>query len=270
VICKCGSELPDGFYLCATCGESLAYALAEVDAVVEVLDAGVARTSLTAGYGERVSSSGSLHAPLPIDEGVFDARHALHTWLMRKALDLAWVTGQITDRTSQGLASYMIRNLDALRRQDWAPGLETELRGLLRHGHDHANKTEGRVFAGQCAECETDLYAAKDEPEARCRGCGTTYEVLKWRAHAATAKDYYIGTATDLSRKLSAPQYGYSITADQIRKWATMRNGKPAKIHRANPDTDETGKPIPPAYRLGDILNLNIDRYHKHPLNGAA
>jgi hypothetical protein len=121
------------------------------------------------------------------------------------------------------------------------------------------------VFAGQCSECETDLYAAKGDAEARCRGCGTSYEVLKWRAHAATAKDYYIGTATDLSRKLSAPQYGYSITADQIRKWAQRD-----KITRANPETDETGKPIPPAYRLGDILNLNIDRYQKHPINGTA
>jgi len=270
VICKCGSELPDGFYLCATCGESLAYALAEVDGVVEVLDAGVARTSLTAGYGERVSSSGPMHAPLLINEGVFDARHALHTWLMRKGLLLAESCGPLTSRTSQGLASYLITNLDTLRRQDWAPGLEQELRGLLRHGHDHANKTEGRVFAGQCAECETDLYAAKGDAEARCRGCGTTYEVLKWRAHAATAKDYYIGTATDLSRKLSAPQYGHTVTADQIRKWATARGKQEAKLLRANPEVDEAGKPIPPAYRLGDILKLVDAKLKKYPLNGAA
>lgn len=265
MICKCGSELPDGFYLCSTCGESLAYALAEVDGVVEVLDAGVALTSLTAGYGERVSSSGPLHAPLPINEAVFDARHGLHAWLMRTALDLAWVVGQITDRSSQGLASYLIRNLDALRRQDWAPNVEQELRAHLRHGHDQTNKAEGRVFAGQCAECETDLYAAKGDAEARCRGCGTTYEVLKWRAHAATAKDYYIGTATDLSRKLSAPQYGHTVTADQIRKWA-LRD----KITRANPEHDEAGKPIPPAYRLGDVLDLVTARLTKHPINGAA
>jgi hypothetical protein len=121
------------------------------------------------------------------------------------------------------------------------------------------------VFAGQCAECETDLYAGKGDQEARCRGCGATYEVLKWRAHAATAKDYYIGTATDLSRKLSAPQYGYSVTADQIRKWA-LRD----KIVRANPEADESGKPIPPAYRLGDVLDLVQERLAKYPINGAA
>lgn len=263
--CKCGAETPDGFYVCATCGESLAYALAEVDGVVEVLDAGVARTSLTAGYGERVSSSGPLHAPLPINEAVFDARRALHLYLMRTALRLAETCGPLTTRTSQGLASYLLRNIDGLRRQDWAPHVEQELRGHLRHGHDNANKTEGRVFAGQCAECQTDLYASKDDQEARCRTCGATYEVLKWRAHAATAKDYYIGSATDLSRKLSAPQYGYTVTADQIRKWA-LRD----KITRANPQADESGNSIPPAYRLGDILDLVGEKHRKYPINGAA
>jgi hypothetical protein len=263
--CRCGSETADGFYVCTTCGESLAYALAEVDGVVEVLDAGVARTSLTAGYGERVSSSGPLHAPLPINEAVFDARHALHTYLMRTALKLAEVVGPLTSRSSQGLAAYLILNLDTLRRQDWAGNVEAELRGHLRHGHDHANKAEGRVFAGQCAECQSDLYAGKGDQEARCRTCGTSYEVLKWRAHAATAKDYYIGSATDLSRKLSAPQYGYQVSADQIRKWALRE-----KITRANPEADETGKAIAPAYRLGDVLDLVQQRLAKYPLNGAA
>jgi hypothetical protein len=243
----------------------LAYALAEVDGVVEVLEQGVARTSLTAGYGERVSSSGSLHAPLPINEAVLDAKMGLERFLMKTALRLAEITGPLTGRTAQHLAAYLITHLDVLRRQDWAPTVEAELRGHLAHGHDRVNKQEGKVFAGQCANCDTDLYAGKGDQEARCRTCGATYEVLKWRAHAETAKNYYIGTATDLSRKLSAPQYGYNITADQIRKWA-LRD----KIERANPEFDEAGKPLAPAYRLGDVLSLNLERHHRHPINGAA
>jgi hypothetical protein len=265
LICRCGAPLADGFYVCSTCGESLAYALAEVDSVVEVLDAGVARTSLTAGYGERVSSSGSLHAPLPINEAVFDARRALHVFLMKTALKIAAIAGPPTRMTAQRLASYLIPNLDVLRRMDWAPTVEAELRGHLAHGYDRVNKQEGKVFAGQCANDDTDLYAGEGDQEARCRTCGATYEVLKWRAHAETAKNYYIGTAADLSRKLSAPQYGYTITADQIRKWALR-----GKIERANPEHDEQGNPIPPAYRLGDILSLNLERYQRHPINGAA
>lgn len=265
MVCKCGSETSDGFYLCTTCGESLAYALAEVDGVVEVLDAGLARTSLTAGYGERVSSSGSLHAPLPINEAVFDAKHALHAWLMKTAVRLAETVGPVTVRSPQGLATYLMSNLDTLRRQDWVGTLEKELRALLKTGHTETNKQQGRVYAGQCAECSTDLYAAKEDTESRCQGCGTAYEVLKWRHLAKQFAYDHVGTPADLSRKLSAPQYGYTITADQIRKWALRE-----KIQRANPELDEAGNPIPPAYRLEDVLELKQARDKKYPLNGAA
>jgi len=266
--CKCGSETPDGFYLCATCGESLSYALAEVDGVVEVLDAGLARTSLTAGYGERVSSSGPLHAPLPINENVFDAKRALHNWLMKLSLMVAEAGSKfLTGRDPKSLASFLITNMDVLRRQDWirVGGLEQELRALLKTGHTETNKQTGRVYAGQCAECSTDLYAAKGDTESRCAGCGTSYEVLKWRHLAKQFAYDHVGTPADLSRKLSAPQYGYTVTADQIRKWALRE-----KIVRANPECDEQGNPIPPAYRLEDVLELKQARDKKYPLNGAA
>jgi len=252
MICKCGAETPDGFYLCVTCGESLAYALAEVDSVVEVLDAGVARTSLTAGYGERVSSSGSLHAPLPIDEGVFDARHALHTWLMRKGLLLAEVCGPLTSRTSQGLASYMIRNLDALRRQEWAPSLEQELRGLLTT----AIRTE-REFAGTCQtpDCNTELYALKGEDNTTCRTCGTEYAgIQEWRTNATTyarnQDNDIIGYPNALSQRLNRV-HGETITPEHIRLLASR-----GLLNRANPERNEAGKVLRPMYRLGDVTAL--------------
>ena len=160
--CRCGSGAPNGFYVCTSCGESLAYALAEVDGVVEVLDAGVARTSLTAGYGERVSSSGPLHAPLPINEAVFDARRALHVYLMRAGLRLAETCGPLTSRSSQGIAAYLIRHLDTLRRQDWAHTVEPELRTHLRHGHDHVHLVVSRVSdTGEVWHARTDRRAAQ-------------------------------------------------------------------------------------------------------------
>jgi len=265
MICRCASETPDWFLPVHHLCESLAYALAEVDGVVEVLEAGLARASLTAGYGERVSSSGPLHAPLPINENVFDAKRALHNWLMKTAVRLAETAGPVTVRSPQGLATYLMSNLDVLRRQDWVGALENELRALLKTGHTETNKQTGRVYAGQCAECSTDLYAAKGDTESRCAGCGTSYEVLTWRHLAKQFAYDHVGTPADLSRKLSAPQYGYTVTADQIRKWALRE-----KIFRANPEADEQGNPIPPAYRLGDVLELKQARDKKYPLNGAA
>jgi len=257
MICRCGAETPDGFYVCESCGESLAYALAEVDAVVEVLDAGVARTSLTAGYGERVSSSGPMHAPLLINEGVFDARHALHAWLMRKGLLLAEVCGPLTSRTSQGLASYLLSNLDTLRRQEWAPSLEQELRGLLTKATNTASRSQNREFAGTCQtpDCGAELYALKGEDNTTCRTCGTEYNaVQEWRTNATTyarnQEHEIIGYPNALSQRLSRV-HAETITPEHIRLLASR-----GLLVRANPERNELGKVLRPMYRLGDVTAL--------------
>lgn len=268
--CNCGAPLPDGFVLCVGCGDLLALALGEVAGVVLVLESGLSRASLTASYGERVSSSGSLHAPLPINETLHDAKQGLHQALMRAALMLAERTDPITDRTPTGLAAYLTRNLDIVRRQDWSPNLEPELRKHLRHGHEHRTRKDDRVFAGQCPEDQTSLFAAKGDTETVCPACGAGYEVLKWRDFAQSSLRYYLGTPADISRKLSAPQFNHTVTADQIRKWATKRGKQPAKLQRANPELNEAGEMIPATYRLGDVLTLVKQRLDKYPINGAA
>ena len=238
--------------------------LAEIDSVIADLDAATPRLTLTANYGER-TSSGSKTAPTPVNIDALSAKHALHTWLMTNAILL---DRPLTGRPPQALASHLLTHIGLIITNGWADGWHNQLHPLIQDATKASQTTQHgqpKVFAGTCAECTTELYAAKGDTEARCKGCGTTYEVLKWRAHAATAKNYYIGTPADLSRKLSAPQYGHTITADQIRKWANR-----GKLTRANPETNETGNPIPPAYRLGDVLGLIDAKLAKHPINGAA
>jgi hypothetical protein len=255
--CRCGSETPDGFYVCTTCGESLAYALAEVDGVVEVLDAGVARTSLTAGYGERVSSSGPLHAPLPINEAVFDARHALRVYLMKVSLRIAEVVGPGIPRTSQALASYLIRNLDVLRRQDWAGNVEHELRGHLRKANSVNNRAANREFAGTCQThgCGAELYVPKGADQTTCKTCGAEYAAIQeWRDTAKTyAKNQdndIIGYPNALSQRLHRV-HGENITPEHIRLLASK-----GLLVRANPERNELGKVLRPMYRLGDVKAL--------------
>lgn len=255
--CRCGSPLPDGFYVCTTCGESLAYALAEVDGVVEVLDAGVARTSLTAGYGERVSSSGPLHAPLPINEAVFDARRVLHLYLMRTALRLAETCGPLTSRSSQGLASYLMRNLDGLRRQDWAGNVEAELRKLLTKANNTANRANNRQFAGTCQAtgCGAELYVTKGADTTNCRTCGAEYVAIQeWRDTATTyarnLENDIVGYPNALSQRLHRV-HGENITPEHIRLLASR-----GVLTRANPERNEHGKVLRPMYRLGDIKDL--------------
>jgi DNA-directed RNA polymerase subunit RPC12/RpoP len=147
-----------------------------------------------------------------------------------------------------------------------AAELKNQHETLLRNCENVVRVIEQRVFAGNCAECNTDLYASKGDHEARCKTCGTTYEVLKWRQHAIKAAKYYVGTATDLSRKLAAPEYGYHITADQIRKWGTRLIGGQPKLVRQNPTHDQHGTPLAPTYRLDHVQQLANNR---KPLDGT-
>jgi hypothetical protein len=226
----------------------------------------VPRLTLTATYGDRTPGVRAQHAPAPVNVDAVSAGDALHRWLMGTALRLAEVTRKPLDgRTVFDLEWYLRNNMPRLRSLSWVTDLHDQLDKLLKDCERVTHEAVPRVFAGTCAECETDLYARKGEHEARCKTCGATYEVLKWRAHAQTAKDYYIGSPADLSRKLSAPEYGIQVTADQIRKW-----GGRGKLTRSNPEADENGLHLPPAYRLGDVLNLITDRHHKNPLEGRT
>lgn len=261
--CKCTAPTSDGIYLCHACTSTLEQILSELDSIVGDLVRAVPRANLTASYGERVASSGSLHAPLPVNEAALDAHIALDKYLMRTALELAKITGvRLTGRDSSGLASYLLRHMGTLRTRDWAGDVETKLRGLVGGCVNVTRIREQKVFAGKCAECETDLYASKGEPEARCRTCGATYQVLAWRAHAKIATEYHIGTPAELSRALSNPAYGIEVTADRIWRWA-----KRGKLDRANEETNEAGEPLKPTYRLSDVLDLNAKR---NPIDGKV
>lgn len=248
--------------------EQLEKALTVLDQVVAAVNIG--RGSMVASYGHRTSSGSQEHAPLPVDVDLIDKKVAAHRFLMDRALRIALETDQpLTGRDVHSLSNYLYARAPWIVAQFW--GLDF-YKAVVEHtnGLDNARvRCEPKVFAGRCAECDTDLYAVKGQPEARCGTCSTTYEVLAWRDFAKGVFGQHVGTPADLSRKLSTPEYGIEVTADRIRKWATARNGNPPKLQRANPATNETGQPIPPAYRLNDVLDL----YHtsrRTPLEGRT
>ena len=247
----------------------LEQALIALDRVVASVNIG--RGSMTANYGHRVSGGSQEHAPLPVDVDLIDKKVAAHRFLMDRALRVAMETDQpLTGRDPHSLTNYLFTRAAWIVGQMWCDQFH---RDLLTHpeGLDNARACrEPKVFAGRCAECETDLYAVKGQPEARCGTCGATYEVLAWRSFAKTIFGNYIGTPADLSRKLSTPEYGIEISADRIRKWGIPRSDtNPAKLQRANPATNEAGEPIQPAYRLKDVLDL-YEAARKQPLEGRT
>ena len=118
-LCKCGAETSDGIFLCHACCARLEQLLCELDSIVEDLVTAIPRASLTASYGERVSSSAAQHAPLPINDTALDAHMALDKYLRETCTKLTSFTNiHPTRRDSSGLASYLLTHMGTLRTQD--------------------------------------------------------------------------------------------------------------------------------------------------------
>lgn len=249
--------------------EKLQVALTNLDQVMQAVNIG--RGSFTASYGARVSGGSREHAPLPVDVDLIDRKVAAHRMLMDRALRVAMETNEpLTGRDPHSLTNYLFTRAAWIIAQLWGDDFHKTLIAHTDNLDNARTRREPKVFAGRCAECETDLYAIKGQPEARCGTCGTTYEVLAWRSFAKTIFGNYVGTPADLSRKLSTPEYGIEISADRIRKWGIPRSDtNPAKLQRANPAHDEQGNPIQPAYKLSDVLDL-YEANLKQPLEGRT
>jgi len=225
--CPCGLTPLDGDTICPACVSDVTKLLAETDAVVGDLVRAVPRASLTASYGERVSSSGSLHAPLPINDTALDAHMALDKWLMRTALELAKVTrAPLTGRDSAGLSSYLLAHMNTLRRQDWAGRVKGELGGLLKKCVQATLPPGERINVGACGSvfngeaCTNPLTPLKDQDQIKCRVCGTSWGVADRQRSAIGAAWDAIGAPAIVVRALK--EYGVSIKPKNIENWVML------------------------------------------------
>lgn len=260
--CTCGlTPLPDDV-ICPACVSDITKLLAETDGVVDELVRAVPRASLTASYGERVSASGSLHAPLPINDGALDAHMALDKWLMVRALELAKVTRvQLTGRDSKGLSSYLLAHMGTLRRLEWAGAVKAQLSKLI-HECEKATRTAAQLqFAGTCQteDCGAELFVRNGEDSAQCRVCGASYlDIQEWRnkakAYARDSDHDIIGYPDAISQRLLRV-HGEQITPEHIRLLASK-----GVLKRTNPTHGENGRQLRAMYRLGDVKDLITDK----------
>ena len=253
LLCKCGAETSEGIHLCHSCCARLEQLLCELDGIVEDLITAIPRASLTASYGERVSTSAAQHAPLPINDTALDAHMALDKYLMVTALELAKVTGaRLTGRDSSALSSYLLAHMGILRTQSWAPDVEPKLRALVRDCEKATRTATQAEFAGTCPEDGTELFTHAGGATATCRTCSVVYEdVQGWRdtakAYARATDDDIIGYPKALSERLNKV-HGETITPQHIRLLASKE-----VIFQVNPERGTDGRLNRPMYRLGDI-----------------
>lgn len=229
--CSCGMTPLTDDVICPACVSDITKLLAETDGIVEDLVSAIPRASLTASYGERVSASGSLHAPLPINDTALDAHMALDKWLLIAAILVSKAHGsyhlpESTQRNSSGYSSYLLAHMNTLRRQDWAGKVKQDLEGLLKECVRATLPPGERINVGACGSifedetCTNPLLPLKDQDQIKCRVCGTIWDVRDRQRSAIGAAWDAIGPPAIVVRALK--EYGITIKPKHIENWVML------------------------------------------------
>lgn len=231
---NCGA--PCETFLCNPCAFRLEQRLAETDSVLADIELAVPRLTLTATYGERMGGSKALHAPAPVNVDALDAKVSLHRFLADTALRLAMATDTpFTNRSPQGLASYLLSNINALRSMDWVgsvlPGLETVMRGC-----EQAAMVAGeRINVGECGYiqddivCDNPLTPYRNQRDITCKVCGTVWNVKERQRDAIGGAWLAIDFPPVIIRALA--DYGITIKPKDFENWVAAGHLKSAAEH---------------------------------------
>ncbi|MDQ0241199.1 hypothetical protein [Arthrobacter bambusae] len=117
---------------------------------------------------------------------------------------------------------------------DAAADAYTEIVGAVNNIRRTIDIAPDIRFIGPCGsvlddvECTDTLYAIEGSVTARCRTCGTTWDVDQRKQAATTQARYVAATSAFLSQTLAIRDE--PLTPDRIRKWAYRGHLTPAGI----------------------------------------
>lgn len=232
---NCGAceSQPEGVYLCPGCRDILLGDLRRVESTVEAIWAAAA--NMNVGNGS-VGSSGHAEASEPSNSRAYDTGRTLNVILTGWARALGYAEPHAVKA-----ANVLIAQIREVRGHDWAPVLQQELREALTDCDRATDRSAPRIFAGTCpteiegVECATPVYAPEGRPEARCRTCGSTWDVTEWRDRALLAAGPATGTPAEISRMLSDPITREALPQGTIRQWVNRAKLTPVGFRGDKP-----------------------------------
>jgi len=245
VICRCGNE--SSAWLCPSCVTKLEYLIVRVDAVVAEVRHVIPRLTLTATYGDRAPGVRAQHAPAPVSVDAVSSLDALQRWMLSTALRLAEVTRKPLTGKNPRTVGFVLDRQHATTRHTLmgTRPVRTARNVGQRLRTDHRRPRPPKYFAGRCANCDSDLYAVKGQPEARCGTCSETYEVLAWRnfakdcsvsmlAHPPTCPANCQRLSTGLKSPLTGSANGRGGTNSNAPTPPPTKQANPSRPHTAS------------------------------------
>jgi hypothetical protein len=180
----CTAETPTGYTLCERDAGNLERHLAELDNTIAELRTTMARQ----GVGGPSNGSAGSTSPQPaMNLDAFDAYEQLREVTVGWAVALQGRAFYWVAKTEEA-ASYLLTNLDLVRRQDWAPDLATELAAAVRGAVQATDRAADKISLGRCQttidgiRCPDTVTAIAGHAHGRCRTCGTTVDVKEYQA----------------------------------------------------------------------------------------
>lgn len=227
----------DGARLCSRCVSQLAVRLREVPGLAEELEVTITKQDK---LGARGGGGGrSDEPPLMFNLGASDARGHLREILFLWAGDVAGRSGERIGvppgrEAWTTAAEWLLGHLRAVSHHPAAEDLYEEVTEAVWAAVKAIDRPPDREFVGWCC---TALYVRPGAAMVTCRECETGYVVDVARRRMLDRMSYLVGTATQVSRYLTAA--GVNVTPARIRLWA----------HRG-----KLGQLPGRRYRLGDVV----------------
>lgn len=158
---------------------------------------------------------------LPISETVLEAGQILRSVLVawaRITREERHVPGPVDD-TATGLAAYLTYHSEWLGRHEAGAEAEDEIADAVANLERLTDQPGASVFAGQCPECGSAVYAKESRAVATCRArdendepCETTIDVETGRAQLLGQAMGLFASAADIAAILP-------VKAGTIRLW---------------------------------------------------
>lgn len=214
--------------ICATCEESLARALGDLDALLDDLDTTLTRQARKRPTRGSVSSDGP---PLPYDERASEAARDLRTllkdWVSLVAEGLAdegVFVALPMPATAKSLSSWLLHHTRWIATRETAPDAYSEIVGAVNNIRRTIDIAPDMVYVGPCGsevegvECAETLYATEGADTVRCRTCTTVHDIAARYAYAAANAEHTTATAITLTRSLRLGDE--PLKTDRIYQWA--------------------------------------------------
>lgn len=276
---SCTRTRPGHLAICGACSAGLLRDLADVPSLEHHLELALTRQTRIGGGTSpaRRDHEGPeedlaliiRRAPPPWDERARTAQQHLRTtlvgWLRVLQGDIAPYSGPTCVRcghrscahlelsrtpadTLAAMARWLIRQQDRLLTGRHAPETVDGICEAIHQARRVIDRHAGRIYAGPCNVCGTDLLARPSHREVLCRTCDLVYDVAARQDWMREQVEDQLAHSVAISGMLS--QLGLEIAASTIRYWGRQK----WILARGQ---DQRNRPL---YRIGDVMARHEQR----------